>query len=40
MIVQLQRPEAGQVTDEKGPQVVDVGRQDYSGGIIEWKVNP
>ncbi|MDP4277651.1 MAG: glycoside hydrolase family 127 protein [Bacteroidota bacterium] len=40
MIVQLQRPEAGQVTDEKGPQVVDVGRQGYSGGIIEWKVNP
>lgn len=40
MVVQLQRPKAEKATDENGPQVVDVGRKGYSGGVIEWKVNP
>lgn len=40
MVVQLQRPKVDAATDEKGPQVVDVGRKGYSGGVIEWKVNP
>lgn len=39
IVAQLQRPEAGKASDEKGPQVVDVGRKGFSGGIIEWKVN-
>lgn len=40
MVVQLQRPEPEKASDENGPQVVDVGRKGYSGGVIEWKVNP
>lgn len=40
MVVQLQRPKSNTASDEKGPQVVDVGRKGYSGGVIEWKVNP
>jgi len=40
MLVQLQRPQTEKIADEKGPQVVEVGRRGYSGGIIEWKVNP
>lgn len=40
MVVQLQRPKTDKVSDEKGPQVVEVGRNGYSGGVIEWKVNP
>lgn len=39
LVAQLQRPENEEITDEKGPQVVDVGRKGYSGGIIEWRVN-
>ncbi|MBK5720116.1 glycoside hydrolase family 127 protein [Dysgonomonas sp. Marseille-P4677] len=39
MVVQLQRPKAKDSSDENGPQVVDVGRKGYSGGVIEWKVN-
>jgi DUF1680 family protein len=40
MVVQLQRPQAeGNASDEKGPQLVEVGRKGYSGGVIEWKVN-
>lgn len=39
MVVQLQRANANAKSDEKGPQVVDVGRKGYSGGVIEWKVN-
>lgn len=39
LVAQLQRPKADASTDEKGPQVVDVGRKGYSGGIIEWRVN-
>ena len=39
MVVQLQRPKAEKASDENGPQVVDVGRKGYSGGVIEWKVN-
>lgn len=39
MVVQLQRPKAEKASDENGPQVVDVGRRGYSGGVIEWKVN-
>ncbi|MDD2436910.1 MAG: glycoside hydrolase family 127 protein [Massilibacteroides sp.] len=39
IIAQLQRPKTDKVSDEKGPQVIDVGRRGYSGGIIEWKVN-
>lgn len=38
MVVQLQRPKTDEQIEEKGPQVVDVGRQGYSGGVIEWKV--
>ncbi|MDR2914589.1 MAG: glycoside hydrolase family 127 protein [Tannerella sp.] len=39
IVAQLQRPEADKETaEEKGPQVVDVTRRGYSGGIIEWKV--
>lgn len=40
MVVQLQRPKTEKASDENGPQVVDVGRKGYSGGVIEWKVNP
>lgn len=40
MVVQLQRPKTEKAADENGPQVVDVGRKGYSGGVIEWKVNP
>ncbi len=40
MVVQLQRPKTEKVAEENGPQVVDVGRKGYSGGVIEWKVNP
>lgn len=39
MVVQLQRPNDKKATDENGPQVVDVGRRGYSGGVIEWKIN-
>ena len=40
IVAQLQRPENEKnTTDEKGPQVVEVGRRGYSGGIIEWRVN-
>lgn len=40
LVVQLQRPKKeNTATDEKGPQVVEVGRRGYSGGVIEWKVN-
>ncbi len=39
IVAQLQRPEADkEMAEEKGPQVVDVTRRGYSGGIIEWKV--
>lgn len=40
LVAQLQRPKAEGASDENGPQVVDVGRKGYSGGVIEWKVNP
>lgn len=40
MVVQLQRPKTEKAAEENGPQVVDVGRKGYSGGVIEWKVNP
>ena len=37
---QLQRPATDNVSsDETGPQIVDVTRRGYSGGVIEWKVN-
>lgn len=39
LVAQLQRPPSGAVSEEKGPQVVDVTRKGYSGGVIEWKVN-
>lgn len=39
MVVQLQRPKAEKASDENGPQVIDVDRKGYSGGVIEWKVN-
>lgn len=39
IVAQLQRPPSNATTDEKGPQVIDVGRKGYSGGIIEWRVN-
>lgn len=38
LVAQLQRPKTDGVSDEKGPQVVDVDRRGYSGGVIEWKV--
>lgn len=40
LVVQLQRPPAlNDKTDEiNGPQVVNVNRRGYSGGVIEWKV--
>ncbi len=38
MVVQLQRPVSEVTTEEKGPQIVDVGRRGFSGGVIEWKV--
>lgn len=40
IVAQLQRPPADkkEVAEEKGPQVVDVTRKGYSGGVIEWKV--
>ncbi len=38
MVVQLQRPQTDKQEEEKGPQIVDVGRKGYSGGVIEWKV--
>ena len=38
LVAQLQRPEAKDVTEESGPQIIDVGRKGYSGGVIEWKV--
>lgn len=40
IVVQLQRPKTEKAAEENGPQVVDVGRKGYSGGVIEWKVNP
>jgi len=39
IVAQLQRPKSDMVSEEKGPQVVDVGRKGFSGGVIEWKVN-
>ncbi|MDD4515575.1 glycoside hydrolase family 127 protein [Massilibacteroides sp.] len=39
IVAQLQRPDTDVSTDEKGPQVVEVGRKGYSAGIIEWRVN-
>ncbi len=39
IVAQLQRPASDSVSEEKGPQVVDVGRKGYSGGVIEWRVN-
>ncbi|MDH6304193.1 DUF1680 family protein [Parabacteroides sp. PF5-5] len=41
LVAQLQRPKAPEQAsvEEKGPQVVDVTRRGYSGGVIEWKVN-
>lgn len=40
MVVQLQRPkQTAAEGEEKGPQVVDVDRRGFSGGVIEWKVN-
>lgn len=39
MVVQLQKPKAEKASDENGPQVIDVDRKGYSGGVIEWKVN-
>lgn len=38
--VQLQRPKTSNNTKEKGPQNMDIGRHGFSGGVIEWKVNP
>lgn len=38
MIVQLQRPPAMGHVEFNGPQVVDVDRRGFSGGVIEWKV--
>lgn len=40
IVAQLQRPpvDKKEMTEEKGPQVVDVTRRGYSGGVIEWKV--
>jgi DUF1680 family protein len=39
IVAQLQRPETNTETEqEKGPQLVDVARKGYSGGVIEWKV--
>lgn len=39
LVAQLQRPKTEKRAEENGPQVVDVGRTGYSGGVIEWKVN-
>lgn len=39
MVVQLQRPPSKENVELNGPQVVDVNRRGYSGGVIEWKVN-
>lgn len=39
MVVQLKKPKAEKASDENGPQVIDVDRKGYSGGVIEWKVN-
>ena len=39
IVAQLQRPETDKgAAQEKGPQLVDVARKGYSGGVIEWKV--
>lgn len=38
LVAQLQRPQSEKVSNENGPQVVDVDRRGYSGGVIEWKV--
>ncbi|MDR0429806.1 MAG: glycoside hydrolase family 127 protein [Tannerellaceae bacterium] len=39
LVAQLQRPEGERAPEEKGPQVADVTRKGYSGGVIEWKIN-
>lgn len=39
MVVQLQRPPSEGNVELSGPQVVDVDRRGYSGGVIEWRVN-
>lgn len=38
LVAQLQRPNSDERASESGPQVIDVGRRGYSGGVIEWKV--
>lgn len=38
LVAQLQRPPSQNVTDESGPQIINVSRRGYSGGVIEWKV--
>ena len=40
LVAQLQRPKKDtDSVEEKGPQIVDVDRKGFSGGVIEWKVN-
>lgn len=39
IVAQLQRPKTSNTSEDKGPQVVDVTRRGYSGGVIEWRVN-
>ena len=40
IVAQLQRPKSeNKGTEEDKPQVVNVDRRGYSGGVIEWKVN-
>ncbi|OFY40718.1 MAG: six-hairpin glycosidase [Bacteroidetes bacterium GWF2_40_14] len=38
VVAQLRRSGASAKVDETAPQVIDVGRQGFSGGVIEWKV--
>jgi hypothetical protein len=46
LVVQLRRQLASATMvpsgqpDETGPQLIEIARHGYSGGIIEWKVNP
>ncbi len=40
IVASLQKPSDDHTPTEKGPQVVEIRKRGYSGGVIEWKVNP
>ena len=40
IIASLQKAKTSNISSENGPQLVETREKAFSGGIIEWKVNP